>query len=105
MSSEAPSGRMPTRRHHAPEWIGGATRSRWVPRAAAAAAGALPLLAMPEPNLGLLAWVSLVPVLLLLRAAATAREAGLRGWLAGVGFLAGTHYWLVPNLVWFFPLA
>lgn len=60
---------------------------------------------MPEPNLGVLAWVSLVPAMLLLRAAATAREAGLRGWLVGVGFLAGTQYWVAPNLVWFFPLA
>ncbi len=69
------------------------------------AAGALPLLAMPAPNLGVLAWVALVPVMLLLRAAATAREAGLRGWLAGVGFLVGTQNWVAPNLVWFFPLA
>ncbi|WP_430332972.1 apolipoprotein N-acyltransferase [Rhodococcus sp. ACT016] len=69
------------------------------------AAGALPLLAMPAPNLGVLAWVCLVPVVLLLRAAVTAREAGLRGWLAGVGFLAGTQNWVAPNLVWFFPLA
>ncbi|WP_175648055.1 apolipoprotein N-acyltransferase [Nocardia donostiensis] len=70
-----------------------------------AAAGALPLLAFPAPNLSVVAWVSLVPVVLLLRAAVTAREAGLRGWLAGVGFLAGTQYWVAPNLIWFFPLA
>ncbi len=76
-----------------------------MPRAAIVAAGALPLLAMPAPNLGVLAWAALVPVMLLLRAAATAREAGLRGWLAGVGFLVGTQNWVAPNLVWFFPFA
>ncbi|MFM1731260.1 apolipoprotein N-acyltransferase [Prescottella soli] len=68
------------------------------------AAGALPLLSMPEPDLGVLAWVSLVPVVLLVRPSVTMREAGLRGWLAGVGFLAGTQYWVAPNLLWFFPL-
>jgi len=79
--------------------------TRWVPRVAVVVAGALPLLAMPEPNLGVLAWVSLVPVVLLLRAAGTMREACLRGWLAGVGFLVGTQFWVAPNLAWFFPLA
>src|SRR5690606_7937540 len=92
-------------RRHAPDWTAGATSRRWMPRAAVAAAGALPLLAFPAPNLSVVAWVSLVPVVLLLRAAVTAREAGLRGWLAGVGFLAGTQYWVAPNLIWFFPLA
>ncbi|MGF7120477.1 apolipoprotein N-acyltransferase [Rhodococcus sp. AG1013] len=105
MSSGASSGKPPGHGSRVPGWTVGATRSRWVPRAGVAAAGALPLLAFPEPNLGVLAWVSLVPVVLLVRAAATAREAGLRGWLAGVGFLAGTQYWVAPNLVWFFPLA
>ncbi|MDH6279962.1 apolipoprotein N-acyltransferase [Prescottella agglutinans] len=105
MSSGASSGRMSTPGNAAPGWMVGATRSRWFPRAAVVTAGALPLLAMPEPNLGVLAWVSLMPVMLLVRAAATMREAGLRGWLAGVGFLAGTQFWVAPNLVWFFPLA
>ncbi|TJZ74957.1 apolipoprotein N-acyltransferase [Rhodococcus oryzae] len=80
-------------------------RSRWPARGAVLIAGALPLVAFPAPGLDLLAWVALVPVLLLLRAAGTPREAALRGWLAGVGFLAGTQYWLAPNLVYFFPFA
>ncbi|AQA24607.1 apolipoprotein N-acyltransferase [Rhodococcus sp. MTM3W5.2] len=80
-------------------------RSRWSARGAVLIAGALPLVAFPAPGLDLLAWVALVPVLLLLRASDTPREAALRGWLAGVGFLAATQYWLAPNLVYFFPLA
>ncbi|SEL77732.1 apolipoprotein N-acyltransferase [Rhodococcus maanshanensis] len=78
-------------------------RSRWPARGAVLIAGALSLVAFPAPGLDLLAWVALVPVLLLLRAADTPREAALRGWLAGVGFLSGTQYWLAPNLVYFFP--
>ncbi|TQF65493.1 apolipoprotein N-acyltransferase [Rhodococcus spelaei] len=80
-------------------------KSRWTRRAGAFLAGAAPVFAFPEPNLGWLAWVALVPALLLLRGASSAREAALLGWLTGVGFLAATQYWLVPNLVWFFPPA
>jgi apolipoprotein N-acyltransferase len=28
----------------------------------------------------------------------------LRGWLGGLGFIAATLYWLLPNLIYFFPL-
>ncbi|MFC9788974.1 apolipoprotein N-acyltransferase [Rhodococcus sp. NPDC127528] len=80
-------------------------KSRWTRRAGALLAGAAPALAFPPPNLGWLAWVLLVPVLLLLASAETAGQAALLGWLAGVGFLAATQYWLVPNLLYFFPLA
>ncbi|MBP1159154.1 apolipoprotein N-acyltransferase [Rhodococcus sp. PvR099] len=80
-------------------------RSRWPARGAVLIVGALPLVAFPAPGLDLLAWVALVPVLLLLGTADTPGEAALRGWLAGVGFLAATQYWLAPNLVYFFPFA
>jgi apolipoprotein N-acyltransferase len=29
----------------------------------------------------------------------------LRGWIGGIGFVAATLYWLLPNLIYFFPLA
>jgi apolipoprotein N-acyltransferase len=29
----------------------------------------------------------------------------VRGWFGGFGFIAGTLYWLLPNLIYFFPLA
>ena len=67
-------------------------------RYAALAAGALPVLAFPAPNLEFVAWFGLVPGLLLFRAAPSWREAAVRGWWFGAGFLLASLYWLVPNL-------
>jgi apolipoprotein N-acyltransferase len=67
-------------------------------RYAALAAGALPVLAFPEPNLEFVAWFGLVPGLLLFRAAPSWRDAAVRGWWFGAGFLLASLYWLVPNL-------
>jgi apolipoprotein N-acyltransferase len=65
---------------------------------AALAAGALPVLAFPSANLEWLAWFGLVPGMLLFRAAPSAREAAVRGWWFGAGFLLFSLYWLIPNL-------
>src|SRR6516162_10436988 len=65
---------------------------------AALVAGALPVLAFPAPNLEFLAWFALVPGLLLMRASPSAREAGVRGWWFGAGFIFAAHYWLLPNI-------
>src|SRR5215467_1307413 len=67
-------------------------------RYAALLAGALPVLAFPSLNLEFLAWFGLVPGLLLLRAAPTGREAAVRGWWLGIGYLLMALYWLTPNL-------
>jgi len=67
-------------------------------RYAALAAGALPALAFPAPNLEFVAWFGLVPGMLLLRASRSAREAAVRGWWFGTGFLLASLYWLAPNL-------
>src|SRR5262252_7680438 len=67
-------------------------------RYAALAAGVLPVLAFPAPSLGFLASVVLVPGLLLMRAAPSAREAAVRAWWFGAGFIMAAHYWLVPNI-------
>jgi apolipoprotein N-acyltransferase len=67
-------------------------------RYAALVAGALPALAFPAPNLEFLAWFGLVPGMLLMRAAPSVREAAVRGWWFGVGFLLASLYWLAPNL-------
>jgi apolipoprotein N-acyltransferase len=77
----------------------------WLPRSGTVVAGAVGILLFPAPNLGVLAWFAFVPLLLLLCAAPTRREAMLRGWLGGLGFIAATLYWLLPNLIYFFPLA
>ncbi|GAA4615675.1 apolipoprotein N-acyltransferase [Actinoallomurus liliacearum] len=68
------------------------------PRLAALAAGALPVLAFPRAGLDWFAWVALVPGLLVVRSAATGREAAVRGWWFGAGFLAAALYWLIPNI-------
>jgi apolipoprotein N-acyltransferase len=70
----------------------------WRARAAALAAGALPVAAFPRLGLDLLAWVALVPVLLLIRSARTGREAADRGWWFGAGLLTCALYWLAPNI-------
>jgi len=67
-------------------------------------AGALPALTFPEPSWWWFAYVCLVPLLLLCRAAATARDALLRGWCGGAGFILAVHHWLLPNLLVFLPL-
>jgi apolipoprotein N-acyltransferase len=78
---------------------------RWRWRAAGLAAGALPVLALPQPTLWWLAWAALVPWLMLLRAAPSGREAAVRGWWVAVGFLISMHYWLLPSTGPFLPLA
>jgi apolipoprotein N-acyltransferase len=59
-------------------------------------AGAVPSLAFPAPAWWWLAWVGLVPLLLVLRASTTAREAAVRGCWVGAGYIASTAYWLAP---------
>jgi apolipoprotein N-acyltransferase len=61
-------------------------------------AGALPILAFPDPNLEWLAWIGLIPGLLLMVSAPTRREAAVRGWWFGTGYLLAALYWLIPNL-------
>ncbi|MEE4546412.1 apolipoprotein N-acyltransferase [Streptomyces sp. V4-01] len=82
------------------------TRSAWVRGFAAAAAGALPALAFPAPSLWWLAYVALVPWMLLARSADTARTAARDGWFGGAGFMLAVHHWLLPSLtVFIFALA
>ncbi|QNE78579.1 apolipoprotein N-acyltransferase [Streptomyces finlayi] len=72
--------------------------SPWWRGAAVLLAGALPALAFPEPSLGWFAYLALVPWLLLIRSAPTARRAALDGWLGGTGFVIAVHHWLMPSL-------
>ncbi|WP_328917352.1 MULTISPECIES: apolipoprotein N-acyltransferase [unclassified Streptomyces] len=72
--------------------------SPWTRGLAAAAAGALPALAFPAPSLWWLAYVALVPWMLLVRSAGTGRRAALDGWLGGAGFMLAVHHWLFPSL-------
>ena len=63
------------------------------------------MLLFPAPSVGVLAWFAFVPLLLLLRASGSRREAMVRGWCGGFGFVVSTLYWLLPNLIYFYPLA
>ncbi|MGW7281248.1 apolipoprotein N-acyltransferase [Streptomyces sp. NPDC054844] len=72
--------------------------STWRRSAAAAVAGALPVLAFPGPALWWWAWVALVPWLLLVRTAPTWKRAAYDGWCGGFGFMLAMHHWLLPNL-------
>ncbi len=69
-----------------------------MPRLGTFAAGGLPVLVFPEPGLWWLAYGVLVPLLLLMAGAPTGREAALRGWLGGAGYIAAVHHWLLPNV-------
>ncbi|MFE9258677.1 apolipoprotein N-acyltransferase [Streptomyces sp. NPDC006879] len=72
----------------------------------AVAAGAVPALAFPAPALWWIAYVALVPWLLLLRSAGSGRRAALEGWLGGIGLTLAVHHWLLPSLhVFLFLLA
>ncbi|MBO1413109.1 apolipoprotein N-acyltransferase [Streptomyces sp. FH025] len=71
---------------------------RYRARFGALAAGALPVLAFPAPGQAWLAWVGLVPGLLLMQRAPSGREAALRGWWFGAGFILTAMYWLVPSI-------
>src|SRR6266516_726290 len=67
-------------------------------RYAVLAAGALPALAFPAPDLAPVAWFALVPGLLLIHRAGSPREAAVRGGWLGAGYLLATLWWLVPNI-------
>jgi apolipoprotein N-acyltransferase len=59
--------------------------------------GALPALAFPAPSWWWLAWFGVVPLLLVVRAAPTARAAALRAWWGMAGYVLATQYWLLPS--------
>jgi apolipoprotein N-acyltransferase len=60
-------------------------------------AGALPALAFPAVSWWWLAWVGLVPLLFVVRAAPTAVQGATRGWAGMTGFVLVTQYWLWPS--------
>lgn len=72
--------------------------SPWRRSVAAASAGALPVLAFPEPSWWWFAYVALVPWMALLRTAPTGKRALYDGWWGGFGFMLAMHHWLLPNL-------
>lgn len=69
----------------------------WSGVAAAFVVGALPALAFPAPSWWWLAWFGIVPLLLVVRAAPTARAAAVRAWCGMAGYVLATQYWLLPS--------
>ncbi|OBK52368.1 apolipoprotein N-acyltransferase [Mycobacterium sp. 1081908.1] len=65
---------------------------------AASVLGALPALAFPAPTWWWLAWVGLVPLLLVVRAAPSGWAAAVRAWCGVAGFVLATQYWLVTSI-------
>ncbi|MFF1448908.1 apolipoprotein N-acyltransferase [Streptomyces sp. NPDC058274] len=76
------------------DWL----ESRWWRGALALLAGALPMFAFPAPSLWWFAYVALVPWIVLIRSAPTARHAVYDGWLGGLGYMLAVHHWLLPSL-------
>jgi apolipoprotein N-acyltransferase len=68
--------------------------ARW----AALAAGALPGLAFPAPNVEFAAWFALVPGLWLMHRSDCAREAAVRGCWFGAGYLLAVLWWVGPEI-------
>ncbi len=77
-------------------WRRSPRQRRFPGRTAALVVGALPVLAFPAPSWWWLAWAGVVPLLLVVRAAPTAREGGVRAWVGLAGFVLSTQYWLLP---------
>ena len=75
--------------------------SPWWRGTAALVSGAVAALTFPAPSLWWLAYVALVPLILLIRSAAAPGRAVLDGWLGGTGFMIADHQWLIPNLTVF----
>ena len=66
-------------------------------RVAALVLGALPALAFPAPSWWWLAWIGVVPLLLVVRAARTAADGAVRAWCGLAGYVLATQYWLLPS--------
>jgi apolipoprotein N-acyltransferase len=60
--------------------------------------GALPALAFPAPSWWWLAWFGVVPLLLVVRAAATGWDASVRAACGVGGFVLTNQYWLMPSI-------
>ncbi|WP_250283212.1 apolipoprotein N-acyltransferase [Frankia sp. CiP1_Cm_nod2] len=76
---------------------GGTAVRRLPAHGLAGLAGAVPAFAFPAPGVWVLGFVGLVPLMLVVRAAPTRREAAVRAWWGGTGFFLAACYWLAPN--------
>ena len=62
-------------------------------------AGGVPaVLVFPGPSLSYIAWLALVPGMVLFTRAGTTREAVARGWWFGAGYLIAILQWMTPEI-------
>jgi len=66
--------------------------------AAALVFGTVPAFAFPAPSCWWLAWVGLVPLLLVVRAAPSSWSGAVRAWLGVGAFVLTTQYWLASSI-------
>ncbi len=72
--------------------------------APAVLSGLLLAFAFPSADWNWLAWIALVPLLVVLQEAASLRGAFALGWVTGVAFYIGTLYWIVYVIGSFTPI-
>ncbi|OBA78158.1 apolipoprotein N-acyltransferase [Mycobacterium sp. 1164966.3] len=66
--------------------------------AAALVFGTIPAFAFPAPSCWWLAWIGLVPLLLVVRAAPSPWAGAVRAWLGMSAFVLTTQYWLASSI-------
>ncbi|VBA59355.1 Apolipoprotein N-acyltransferase [Mycobacterium attenuatum] len=76
---------------------GACRRRRVLGWTAALVFGTLPALAFPAPSWWWLAWFALLPLLLVVRAAASSWDGAVRAWCGLAGFVAANQYWLAGS--------
>jgi apolipoprotein N-acyltransferase len=72
------------------------TRVEW---AAAAATAILLILSFPDFEFSFLAWIALVPLMVVIAQRPAPAKAFLLGWAAGSAFFYGTCYWLTYSMI------
>ncbi|MFN2512551.1 MAG: apolipoprotein N-acyltransferase [Pyrinomonadaceae bacterium] len=80
----------------APGWL---TASSLTDGIAAVASSVLLILAFPNSDYWPLAWIGLVPLLVVIALRPSSRRSFLRGWLTGAVFFYGSCYWLTYSMI------
>ncbi|MEK6335300.1 MAG: apolipoprotein N-acyltransferase [Acidobacteriota bacterium] len=95
---DAVAARAPHRRRNVAEFAT-ASAPTFAELALVSASALLAILAFPDFDLWFLAWVALVPLMILLAQTPKAGRAFLLGWAWGVIFYYGSHWWLTYPMI------
>src|SRR5215813_10854670 len=91
MSFATPSISLPAQRHHS------ATKSG-IPVFSGVLTGAFLVLSLPKPDLYPLAWIALVPLLVVIGKTTSVAQTVVSSYVSGVIFFAGTCYWITETM-------